>query len=833
MHEIVEIRIHGVGGGSAADLLDDHHPERIAGDDISGFYRRSREHPTLDAAKQLRRTREALAWGGNTSGSWRTALWVLLLPFALVNVGGWMHPPGQRPSPWMRVFGLTVTLAAVLLTAITVFDVLAIQCAGDVACVEGTSWLAPFGWQRDGVPVFADAPARRLAIVSVVPMVVLALLWFAGRYGYDDLEGFRGDDEKLESPDGDGLRLMDPAFWNGWEPAYRTRMVHLAAGRAMLGLVLAVSIAGVTDGVPRIIAVLLALFALVPLVYAGWVVTWRTVYARQPEDALRPKLARLRWVTYAALAAPILQGVVTRGTEPDLGAPRTFLAGLFTAPYVVLFVLAALHAVLLGALWFGRRTVLEPRAHAGGPDCDSPQVGRAAFKGRGEAVTATLALFLVVAIGAGAHRTTSAYLGAPTAIWDPVQEAGIEQVEGEAPVVEAEPECPDCEQETAIGSPWWNETTAHVLVLVLAGIAVEAVRALRRLRRAGEDDRDDDVAHHLALNPANENPIDATLPSARKRVRAVLRNWAVVCEIVEADRRLLRVVRVAGVGAVLLLLLQMPQETPGFGWRGTVIAGRSAGPLATASLWLVGLLPVAAVLLLRLAAVNERWRRQIGAMWDVLIFWPRHIHPFAPPCYSERVIPQLQWHLDHLLEEGKGVVLAGHSQGSVIASAASAVRRQKTADRFDLVVYGSPIAALYERVFPAYFGPDFYETVDTTTRRWHHLFSRTDIFAYPFWDEGWRAGPRVVCPACGHLPGRAYNDPVDVDDPIHPADPAHHVDYLVIDPELWDWPSKEPPPPPIRGHSTYATATHQEFEAHLRRIAFDQARDVHEQEAQT
>ena len=40
--------------------------------------------------------------------------------------------------------------------------------------------------------------------------------------------------------------------------------------------------------------------------------------------------------------------------------------------------------------------------------------------------------------------------------------------------------------------------------------------------------------------------------------------------------------------------------------------------------------------LLRAAYSNPAQRKTIGALWDVATFWPRAVHPFAPPCYGER-----------------------------------------------------------------------------------------------------------------------------------------------------------------------------------------------------
>ena len=122
--------------------------------------------------------------------------------------------------------------------------------------------------------------------------------------------------------------------------------------------------------------------------------------------------------------------------------------------------------------------------------------------------------------------------------------------------------------------------------------------------------------------------------------------------------------------------------------------------------------------------------RRIGNVWDILTFWPRTYHPFAVRPYAERAVPELQ----EFLECGPrtdGLVVAAHSQGTVLAYAA--VRPFITADGgctlppFALVTFGSPLRALYANVFPHYFDPvEFEATCRALGGRWVNEFRWTD-----------------------------------------------------------------------------------------------------------
>src|SRR4051794_16408678 len=84
-----ELRVHGVSGTppTALDMLGRHDVTCVAGDRKSGFYRRRIAEPSSTGT-----VLEAYSWGNLTSGGASRALWLLLLPFTLVNVAFWMRP---------------------------------------------------------------------------------------------------------------------------------------------------------------------------------------------------------------------------------------------------------------------------------------------------------------------------------------------------------------------------------------------------------------------------------------------------------------------------------------------------------------------------------------------------------------------------------------------------------------------------------------------------------------------------------------------------------------------------------------------------------------------
>ncbi|MEO7351872.1 MAG: hypothetical protein ABIR34_09865 [Marmoricola sp.] len=132
--------------------------------------------------------------------------------------------------------------------------------------------------------------------------------------------------------------------------------------------------------------------------------------------------------------------------------------------------------------------------------------------------------------------------------------------------------------------------------------------------------------------------------------------------------------------------------------------------VATASMYLVVGMSAGLILLGSQIRRSEKTRKAVGVIWDLTTFWPRAAHPLAPPCYAERVVPELhirtRWALDMPHAMPNQVVVSGHSQGSLIVLAMASRLNPVHLSRVRMITYGSQIRALYGRVFPRVFGPD-------------------------------------------------------------------------------------------------------------------------------
>jgi hypothetical protein len=218
---------------------------------------------------------------------------------------------------------------------------------------------------------------------------------------------------------------------------------------------------------------------------------------------------------------------------------------------------------------------------------------------------------------------------------------------------------------------------------------------------------------------------------------------------------------------------------------------------------------------LRSAFLHAAKRKRFGFVWDVGTFWPRACHPFGPPCYAERTVPEVVTRLRRMVghtpeaendpalgqqdaerrlttaidleppapvEAQSPVLLTGYSQGTPISVAVLAQLPAEVRDQMSLLTLAAPVRRLYGRTFPAYFGPDQlarlheYLTTDGVVR-WRNLVRRSDYIGGSAFDRRLRPVDHALVDRLIHDPPVLWAD----NDPSPPA--AHLHSDLFPDPQ--------------------------------------------------
>jgi hypothetical protein len=279
---------------------------------------------------------------------------------------------------------------------------------------------------------------------------------------------------------------------------------------------------------------------------------------------------------------------------------------------------------------------------------------------------------------------------------------------------------------------------------------------------------------------------------ASTRARAALTDVAPLMAGVVSGATLL-------LGAGALCGAWLTGEVPGRSFADGGIAEPAARAAQALGSWLVGFGFILFVTMGRRAYRDASARRTIGILWDVGTFWPRAAHPFAPPCYAERAVPDLTWRMcTWTARTGGRLVISGHSQGSVLAAAAVWQLPMATRRRVALLTYGSPLERLYGRWFPAYFGPKALLGLSTELDCWRNLWRHTDPIGGPMLIVGedvhtaaGRGDPHPGAACEQAHPGAVCEDPTDVDR------------AALKDPVVYGRSERHPLPEPILGHSDY------------------------------
>ncbi|HEX8002922.1 MAG TPA: hypothetical protein VF519_09545 [Mycobacteriales bacterium] len=713
---VTELRIHGVSGTPVEAMLQDPHPVQVWGDKVAGFYR--------TAAPDEGTRKEAYSWGRLTAGASARAAWLLLLPFMLVNVAAWAHPtrPQERYTPVgvmsgaVRVLGLCLTALLVIGAALLGMDLIAWQCAGDEARCGDERWFTR--WLTDG---WASTPGRRIGFGALLPIALVLVMWrlsTSTAKNYEEYDAATGTTEPDPALPKGANDLANRSFWRGGGPLDRLRRLHLAAAFAIVAGLVAYAADDGSAVAATIWKTAAALTALIAALLFSHLTGRRRVLLTgdSANKAFCKAVAAAPAVATALLAAALYYAAFVTDRPAATGP----LPGIHGAKHVLFVTMAAMTGVMLA----GNVAALFDRDRTFRESVKGPMLN-----GFLAPFLAYLGLVIGGAYVAGAAIRLADYLGKP------VDATCLPDCAGGADVV--------------FGIPreyyWLSRGFGTAAVIgALVGIGVLATRS-KAVRKALPD---------VVTEYAGQTD--------EKRQRKIAAIHAAAAQT-DAGATLLATVVV---GATLVTTYSTA----------TTSEGSLANAMTTAGTWLVGAFALGVVAVGRSAYRNERLRRTVGIAWDLGTFWPRSAHPFAPPCYCERTVPELATRIRQLRDAGGTVVVSAHSQGTVIGVAAL-LQLRENADGICLVTYGSPLHRLYARAFPHFFGLSVLRATDTILGgRWVNLYRRSDPIGGP------------VLAGDADVPGDDV-PPVRPDRRLH--DPSFARErYAFTD-------------PPARGHSDY------------------------------
>ncbi|MFF0744686.1 hypothetical protein ACFYVL_30230 [Streptomyces sp. NPDC004111] len=729
----LELLVHGVGGATPEEMLGDPRTVQVSGDRTAALFRRTED---VDAENRPADYRdkpipEAYVWSNLTSGNGIRALWLLLLPFMVVNLAHWMRPTTDGHPRTIRLYGVLVRLVAVSLTFLLVgaacevaLDLTAWQCGGSASCSGKKSWLGFLSAAHGG---WWSQPGRRIALAAVVPAALTGLLWYLSHRTWSAYESqqplpFSADDTESAG----GPALGRPGFWYGRRLVARLRGAHTAAGFLTVAAALTVGTAAYDRSAGNALLDAFGWALQVVLAAGGVVVVWSICRRGRSESRFDLSLDRALTTLFPALAlgALVLAALYAGWSRPDwqssgqlAGGPRGF--GILALAQLVLVLILAAVALFL---------------HRQAP------VARTAVRGLGGPAVAMLACSLGGVMSGGVAQRVADWLDGPG-----------------TPGMATGP------ADTVTGPPvllTWQASVIPPTLLVLLLLALRYGFRTWRTRNA--------------LAPVVEADYPDAVPDPVRTRRIALARAAAA--LTDFAPRMIAVLSGAALllGAVALLGAYLYDEVPGRAAR-DMPAPVEALTHTSQSLgsWLIGFGFLLFVTWGRRAYRDPKARRTIGILWDVGTFWPRAAHPFAPPCYAERAVPDLTWRMATWTERTGGrLVISGHSQGSVLSAAAVWQLPPRTRHRVALLTYGAPLERLYGRWFPAYFGPSSLRGLHDEVDCWRNLWRHTDPIG----------GPVQVVP----------------DEGCHPVDHAP-----LLDPLAYGRTREQPLPAPILGHSEY------------------------------
>ncbi|MDH3248222.1 MAG: hypothetical protein OEQ47_04640 [Acidimicrobiia bacterium] len=628
---VVELRIHGVSGTPPEDLLRDF-PIRVAGDARSGFYRAETGEPEEEGVI------EAYSWGGLTSASRLTAAWLLVLPFALLNVAGWMAPLGagaERYRSKIRLLGVVLS-AFVGVASFNVFRV--------VLTPDTTSWMPD--WLETAVNKWAAEINTRLFLAALLSGVLVASLFALTRIRSSD------EDLAVTAPSVEYVAAAS---------TLSDGLLHVAGGLSMIALV-------VGHSSDSWYAVALSLLTLAVVLWAILVAMANPVVA-----AALAGLAGTLWV-WASVVTLRSESISTAVESIELAFAGVVLSavGLVVAALIV--------------SWSSGGTGIGPAfatfAFAAAASAASGIVLAVDRKQSLVSIDLTTFVFAVTALA-----VATAFF----ADWKPavVPSTALERA-------------------IRLRSAVWG----LVGTLRVAGLGLIAVFF---------------VFGGLYVFSELPDPRDSSWAAVA---------WLLPILVAFAAGRRVGMALVIG-GAALWLFLDRWVIEPFCNVGGCESPeGDLASTLANAFLFVASyataVVPVLAVgwFLVRASSARSN-RRAVGVFWDLVNYWPRSYHPWAPVPYVMRAVTDLANRIAFLTGQGNAVVISAHSQGAVIAmpliEELSASLDPESLALVRLMTYGNLLDRHYAALFPRSFNSDTFGVVSAAVGgHWQNLWRDTD-----------------------------------------------------------------------------------------------------------
>lgn len=688
---IRELRVHGVSGTPPRNML--YTDPLVAVIDLPpdfGVDKYVRVYELPGERLGVGPNVTAFHWGGLTSGSWLTALWVLLLPFSFANIAGWtarQRAPSQINS--VRVFGLLLTGVFLNLTLIASVDVYWQWVTGAESTAPGPFRDNPnvfagvmflfLGWLWWGLVSWAST---RSHFSVQTGRDRRRLLWHPGPDSLLDSRGPQGDDAWRDPA---GTELTDPGMWDAHPILHRLRRIHFGFGYLILAFTaVAATDTGLVFGSFELFDVPTALVLLALVISVATLVATGT--KRGPAGGLIRSLTA--WHPLVGAGALVIGSVAvmlsdiddvsTTGHWPHLRDTSAFLLVLCVTALVVIFLaagkisagaatLGTLFGVIMGAaLVFIVDDIIETSLEIEG------------LNWAAVAILIWLLVVLLALVWLVARRARSR-----GNLWE-----AIHDLTGN------------------LDSLW--------VIIPVAALGLALVVAQQRCVPGS--------SANLFSRCIQEGALPA-VPTLSVRVFV----WVMFAAIVLVVGYLLwttgrrTMAFLVPVGALALFLFL---RFSGFTIGGIDLSFEDV----TATARTVAIILPAGLILTRMISGlrgSAEVRRGTGVVWDVIMFWPRWYHPMAPPSYGPHAVQRLRQEVERIQdtpvdepapEGNQPVILSSHSQGTVISVIALALMSGATHDgardtyrlghpealyRLGLLTYGCPIGHLYDKNFPS------------------------------------------------------------------------------------------------------------------------------------